>query len=580
MRRINRRLAFVILGLAVVTAGVLAGQQTPAAQQSNLVLQELQNVAGLPGEPRVVTAAGVARSEARLLTLENPSAFSDRPQRRLVLVGGLDGDVRGARAVIGAVRWFKTSAPASLRQAWSISALPMADPDGRSRVRPFQFPPEKGFYEDPEQPEARYAWRWAAFQGPDLIVEVRGGERLTWESAPFPRLGESRLPPASLALSASEETFNGLGSVPAAIAAAGENDGARMIGELLGAAEGLPRSKLRAALLARVSRKPLDLANRLARRYPETPAISYIPALAWANTLRLAAITNDPALSAKVQQQTEPWISGSKPLFGERITLTTVAGTLIFAELATRNADRPAQALATAGADAALQQKADGMPEYGQGWTDDMFMSAAILARTGRMSGRQSDLDRIAERLVAYAGRLQRADGIFVHATDGPHAWGRGNGFAALGLMEVLTALPSAHPMRPRVLEIYQRHMAALLGVQAPDGLWRQVVDEPGSYREETVTAMVLSAMARGRRLGWLDQSYAPAIDRAWQGLLAHIAEDGGVVDVCTGTGAGPTKRYYLDRQAITGADDRGGAMAMLAAMEIYELSRTPSSTK
>jgi hypothetical protein len=50
------------------------------------------------------------------------------------------------------------------------------------------------------------------------------------------------------------------------------------------------------------------------------------------------------------------------------------------------------------------------------------------------------------------------------------------------------------------------------------------------------------------------------------------VTEDGTIVDVCTGTGAGPTKRYYLDRAAITGADDRGGAMALLAAVEIHEL--------
>jgi hypothetical protein len=46
------------------------------------------------------------------------------------------------------------------------------------------------------------------------------------------------------------------------------------------------------------------------------------------------------------------------------------------------------------------------------------------------------------------------------------------------------------------------------------------------------------------------------------------VTEDGGLVDVCSGTGAGPTARYYFDRPAIEGADDRGGAMALVAAME------------
>jgi hypothetical protein len=45
--------------------------------------------------------------------------------------------------------------------------------------------------------------------------------------------------------------------------------------------------------------------------------------------------------------------------------------------------------------------------------------------------------------------------------------------------------------------------------------------------------------------------------------LSAHVTEDGGLVDVCSGTGAGPTARYYFDRPAIEGPDDRGGAMAL-----------------
>jgi rhamnogalacturonyl hydrolase YesR len=60
-------------------------------------------------------------------------------------------------------------------------------------------------------------------------------------------------------------------------------------------------------------------------------------------------------------------------------------------------------------------------------------------------------------------------------------------------------------------------------------------------------------------------------VDRAWRGVAAHVAEDGTIIDVCTSTGSGPTKKYYLDRAAITGADDRGGAMALMAAVEMLE---------
>ena len=47
--------------------------------------------------------------------------------------------------------------------------------------------------------------------------------------------------------------------------------------------------------------------------------------------------------------------------------------------------------------------------------------------------------------------------------------------------------------------------------------------------------------------------------------------------DVCSGTGVGPTKEYYLNRPVVNGADDRGGAMALLAAIEV-EMRRAPRS--
>ena len=163
---------------------------------------------------------------------------------------------------------------------------------------------------------------------------------------------------------------------------------------------------------------------------------------------------------------------------------------------------------------------------------------------------------------------------MFVHFTDGRIAWGRGNGFAALGSDRGTDVAPARIIRREqRCWRFYRRHMNGMKAMQAPDGMWRQVVDEPGAYREESVTAMTLTAMARGIRLGWLDaKTYRPVVDRAWRALAAHITESGAIVDICTGTGSQATLRQYLDRAAISGFDDRGGAMGLLAALEMYEL--------
>ena len=106
-----------------------------------------------------------------------------------------------------------------------------------------------------------------------------------------------------------------------------------------------------------------------------------------------------------------------------------------------------------------------------------------------------------------------------------------GSALGLLGPTEALTYLPQDWPDRGPVLNNFRRHTRALLRHQAPDGMWRQVVDEPGSYREVTVTAMTIVALARGVRLGWLGETYRPAIERAWLGLAASANGPGMLYD-------------------------------------------------
>jgi hypothetical protein len=488
-------------------------------------IDDLQAVARLPGEPSIVSAVGTTRDGQPILTLENSSAFDLEPMKRRVVVYAGAGSDASSSAVLEAVRWFKTQAPRELRDQWSVSALPAA-----------------AFAEGDEKSFAR----WSTFQAPDLAIEFVdeddarpigfAADAHTWVVPPLKR----------------NEIF-----------------------ESILRREKPGRSNVHETIWSRVNRDPLTIAKLLAAKYPGTPSISYIPSVAWMNTLRLGSITGEPSWRAKVDRETAPWRSGEKPLFGDRILLTTVAGTMVFADLAA-SGDAQARALADQGAALAMKERTPGVAEYGGGWTDDMFMAASVLARAGARGDSQA-LATAVRLLKAYASRLQRPDGLFNHAPDGPAAWGRGNGFAAFGLMETLTVMPASHSDRAALLDIFRHHMTVARAQVAPDGSWREVIDEPASYREETATAMLMTAMARGIRLGWLDASYRDTVDRAWRALAAHVADDGTVIDVCTSTGSGPTKRYYMDRQAITGADDRGGAMALAAAVEMYELRHAPS---
>jgi unsaturated rhamnogalacturonyl hydrolase len=319
--------------------------------------------------------------------------------------------------------------------------------------------------------------------------------------------------------------------------------------------------------------QPLEVARILAGKYPAQPIMSYIPALSWSGGIRLSMMTKEPQWRERALAALQPFVSGQTPAIAEPFRLTSFAGALAFADAASLAGHGEAGALAQKVASFILPQKPDEVVRFATGWTDDMFMAASVLSRVE--NGKHSAI--VGRLLTSYAARLQRPDGLFIHATDGPHAWGRGNGFALLGLTEALTHLPGDWPDRAKVLEIYRRHTKALAGFQSEDGSWRQIVDDPQSYRELTVTAMTVAAMARGLLRGWIDHAtFGPVVNRGWAAVAARVNADGSVKDVCSGTGAQPAKAYYLNRPVINGADDRGGAMALLAAIELESMRRAP----
>ena len=318
--------------------------------------------------------------------------------------------------------------------------------------------------------------------------------------------------------------------------------------------------------------QPLDVARIVAERYPREMSLGYIPALVWSGSLRLSSLTGDDRWRQKARREMEPFISGEKAVVVPPYTLPGLSGYLALADLADADKTAPAAAQVRRAVDLVLPPGGDETIRFARGWTDDMFMSTALLVRAASRSEEDRYARATGRLLTTYAGRLQRPDGLFIHALEGPHAWGRGNGFAALGMIEALTHFPDSWKQRADVLDVYRRHMRALIAQQTDDGAWRQIVDDPGANKELTVTAMTVTALARGVRRGWLDRSFVPAIERGWRAVLTRVSPDGTLRDVCASTGAGATREYYLTRPVINGHDDRGAAMVLGAALEVHEL--------
>ncbi|HTW94599.1 MAG TPA: glycoside hydrolase family 88 protein [Tepidisphaeraceae bacterium] len=200
------------------------------------------------------------------------------------------------------------------------------------------------------------------------------------------------------------------------------------------------------------------------------------------------------------------------------------------------------------------QWTAEGLSKQTRFWIDDMFMITALQVEAYRATGDKIYLDRAATEMAAYIDKLQRPDGLFYHHANAPIHWGRGNGWVAAGMTEVLLELPKDHPLHGKIMTAYQKMMAALVKDQDSAGMWHEVIDDPKAWPESSCTAMFTFALAEGYRNGWLQgDQYQNAARNGWIALCGHLDKDANLTDVCVGTNPGATEQHYLDRGQETG---------------------------
>ena len=200
-----------------------------------------------------------------------------------------------------------------------------------------------------------------------------------------------------------------------------------------------------------------------------------------------------------------------------------------------------------------------------------MFMITGLQMQAYRATGDTVYLDLAASTMVDYLGELQRDNGLFYHTPDTPIHWGRGNGWFASGMAEMMRDLDEGHEHFPAIREGYENMMAGLLPYQIQSGegagLWYQVIDYDGAdnWPETSCSAMFTYAIVAGVKKGWLDEeTYGPVARNAWIGLVGYLNDDGRLQEVCTGTWTGDLQ-HYLGRQRIVG-DNHGQAPMLWAA--------------
>ena len=214
------------------------------------------------------------------------------------------------------------------------------------------------------------------------------------------------------------------------------------------------------------------------------------------------------------------------------------------------------------------QYRGHAMMPFHSEMSDAVFMGGPILAIADSITREFEDpkyAKATISHLQACALMNQLDNGLYQHSPLDPTAWGRGNGFAALGASICLSLLSPETKGYEQVKQKFIKQINELVKHQDATGSWHQVVDHPESYPEFTSTCMIASAILLGIKKGVLPRDdYWSVIVGAKQATIRRIAPSGFINDVCTGTGKQKNLRAYLDRQAIQGRNDRAGAMALL----------------
>jgi rhamnogalacturonyl hydrolase YesR len=332
---------------------------------------------------------------------------------------------------------------------------------------------------------------------------------------------------------------------------------------------------------------PQEIGKRVAENFdarkfdfetnPKRAYVIYPEICAWYGALTVAQLTKDQALKARLIKKFDQFLTpeGAKRISPEAHVDYRVFG-VVPLELYMQTKERKYLAIGQSLADKQWDKTTpDGITAEARYWIDDMYMLPAVQAQAFRATGDRKYLDRAALTMTAYLDKLQQPNGLFYHAPDSPFFWGRGNGWFAAGMAELLRALPKHHPRRARILAGYRQMMASLLKYQGADGLWRQLVDHPEAWAETSGTGMFTFAMITGVKQGWLaPKTYGPAARKAWLGLVTYIDSDANVREVCVGTNkagleVGPNLdtqlKFYLARARKTG-DLHGQAPVLWSA--------------
>lgn len=315
--------------------------------------------------------------------------------------------------------------------------------------------------------------------------------------------------------------------------------------------------------------------------------ITYPDACAWYGSLKFAEKTNDLEMQERIIRKTELLLNVESKLIPIPKDVDRAVIGIIPLEVYNQTKDKRFLSLGLNFANEQFKTLNDeeysklpqevkeryskGLSWHTRFWMDDMYMITALQTQAFRATNNPIYLERTAHEMVAYLDTMQTSIGLFYHAPDVPYYWGRGDGWLAAGMAELLKVLPKENLYRKKIMAGYIHMMSTLLKYQDKNGMWHQLLDDPEAWPETSCTAMFTYAFIVGVKNGWLDKKiYGPAARKAWLSLCDYLDDNYDLKEICEGTNKLNSHQYYIDRKRIVG-DLHGQAPMIWCATELAE---------
>ncbi len=264
-----------------------------------------------------------------------------------------------------------------------------------------------------------------------------------------------------------------------------------------------------------------------------------------------------------------------------------------------------------------LREQLEGHPRISEGgfwhkqiypwqmWLDGLYMGSPFYAEYSKLFNEPENFDDVVKQFVLIDKHLKdEKTGLYYHAWDESRQmfwadketglsqcfWGRGLGWYAMAIVDVMDYLPADHKGRESLIAIIQGLAETIKKYQDDkSGVWWQVLDQSdrkGNYLEGSASTMFVYALAKAVRMNYIDKEYFKTVKKGFKGLLTDLIYKDSIgnlnlLRVCSGAGLGGnysekirdgSYEYYVYIEPIRPNDGKATGPFMMAGAEIEKI--------